>query len=376
MDAQLVQWFVRWADYAQIVTPIIAAVGFIFLGKQIRAANRQAQSANEQAKLTEEQVKQTRIALELSRNSFMPRLFMDALYRKLSLSTDDGKTKANYEGLALRVENIGPGMATCKLLTVRDDLSSLSSYDPIPVSKTENWDNVGIYDLTRITDYSVGSGQAISFLLQLNNTRRLEAEVTTLSSLSLYYEDIYNRIFRSRIIFIWKHDSYGWHIEVIGRENTEVIELPMNPYSDTDLSVYSVLEGGKAVRDNPIFRVLHFDDSSSKLLNLPIDGIPLTGDRAVTLLKYELSHSGNPIYTLKIENSTEFKLSASRNDTVVNYRLESVTSNEKVRLDTIGLCLTDDLNEQLRTLYNQITKEILGFLKTPIQRDYGQIIIL
>lgn len=376
MDAQVVQWFVRWADYAQIVTPIIAVIGFMFLGKQITAANRQAQSANEQAKLTEEQVKQTRTALELSRNSFMPRLFINASYRKLSLSTDDGMLKVDYEGLALRIDNIGPGMGTCKVLTIRDDLSPLSSYDPIPVSKTGDWDCVGIYDLTRITDYSVGSGQAISFLLPWNNMRRLEAEVTTLSSLSLYYEDIYSRIFRSRIVLIWKHDSYGWHVEVIGRENTEAVELPVNPYSDTDVSIYSVLEGGKAIRDNPIFRVLHFDDSSSKLLNFPINGIPLTGDRPVTLLRYEFSHSGNPIYTLKVENFAEFKLSASRNNTMVNYRIDSGTPNEKVRLDTTGLSLTDDLNEQLRTLYNHITKEILGFLKTPIQRDYGQMIIL
>lgn len=376
MDAQLVQWFVRWADYAQIATPIIAVVGFIFLSKQITVANRQAQSANEQAKLTEEQVKQTRIALELSRNSFMPRLFMEASYRKLSLSTDDGMAKTNYEGLTLRINNIGPGMATCRLLTIRDDLSPLSSYDPIPVSKTGDWDNVSIYDLTRMTDYSVGSGQAVSFLLPWNHTRRLGTEVTTLSSLSLYYEDVYARIFRSRIVFIWKHDSYGWHVEVIGRENTEAVELPMNPYSDTDVSIYSILEGGIAIRDNPIFRVLHFDDSRSKLLNFPMAGIPLTGDRTVTLLKYEFSHSGNPIYTLKIENFAEFKLSASRNDAVVNYRIESVTPHEKVRLDTTGLSLTDDLNQQLRTLYNHITKEILGFLKTPIQRDYGQMIIL
>lgn len=375
MDIQPVQWFVRWADYAQIATPFVALVGFIFLGKQIIVANKQAKYANDQAKSTEEQVKHMKAALELSKNSLMPRLFLDASYKKTSVSTNDAISKTDYEGLALRIDNIGSGMATCSLLTLRDDLSTISCYDPIPFSKTDDWSELDFYDLTRITDYSIGSEQSISFLLKWSSQRRLDPDITTLSSLSMYYQDVYSRIFRSRIFFVWKHDLYGWHVEIVGREYSEVDELPMNPHSDTDVSLYSRIEGGQIIQDNPFFRVLQFDSSREKLLNLSIAGIPLTNDQIITLVSYDFNSSGDPIYTLQIDGFAEFKISALRNNAVLKVQLNSPKPNEKIRLNTVGLNLTENPDDQLPELYIHVTREILKFLKSPIQRERGQLII-
>ncbi|MCY0903287.1 MAG: hypothetical protein OWU32_14095 [Firmicutes bacterium] len=151
----VVPWYSYWSQVAQISTPIIATIGFVLIGRQIKVAREQAQAGKEAAEAAGEQARAAVATLEHMKNNISPRLVLTPTY-----GLHDAK-----RGVYLTVENFGSSMAVCYFLSLRNDLKTASAYDLISAWRNKDFSTDQPEEQSRVRDYAINANGRVVFFL-------------------------------------------------------------------------------------------------------------------------------------------------------------------------------------------------------------------
>lgn len=183
----------------------IVAIGTIALAvtgvKTTWDTRKSIKAAEKSAKASQESAEATKVSVERMKDALIP-------YFDLSLTWD--------HGLILTIRNVGPGLGKIRLVTVRNDISFDSVWDPTDYWSHEAPPVKNKKGKTRIRDFVVGSKEEYSFQLQSSPPVSSSDIKSWLSSLSVFYEDVYDRVYRSRIVYTWYAPE---EIRVVGKES-------------------------------------------------------------------------------------------------------------------------------------------------------------
>ncbi|MCF8568540.1 hypothetical protein LLE49_27865 [Alicyclobacillus tolerans] len=181
------------------------------------------------------------------------------------------------------------------------------------------------------------------------------------SSMSLFYEDVYDRYYRTRIVYkAGSMDTY----EIIGKELWDHSELDHIPpffgwkvatdYSSIERYFQQPEGTSKTVPyDKDKTTAWHFIKRVTEVKNQPITGIAFTGNKPIRILELSMSgHHGLPAWKLQIGNYKAFNLEK-------NYELTPVLQPSHVSYTEFGLEPTSDTPEgvSLQGLYDHILDE-------------------
>lgn len=216
----------------------------------------------------------------------------------------------------LSIRNVGSGLGKIRAVTIRADIQYESIYGP-----TDYWAGikrtVDIYrGKTRILDHILGSKEECSFLLkQRTDTFNPTDEQIWISSLSVYYEDVYGRTFRSRILFKWHGPK---NIQVMGKEHFTDVEVPSIELSRVNSIIdLNYKEGYRPIHFIQTFHKLHMLSIQNNLKGTVINGNEFTNKNKITIKDIMFNwfnNTGKPDFLIKIDNKRPFIIFAKSAD--------------------------------------------------------------
>lgn len=145
----------------------------------------------------------------------------------------------DFIGLFLTIRNVGAGPGTVRLFTGRTDVHTDSCTRPLKIwdvgrPHTEEFHR-GQQPLLNSVLASIDSKV---FYLGRNTTEFPIIEGTFVSSLSIYYEDVFGRYFRTRIVYEINADK----VQLIAKESFVELTLPINPMVGQSIDDFRVPE--------------------------------------------------------------------------------------------------------------------------------------
>lgn len=281
----------------------------------------------------------------------------DALMPQLVLSVEC-KDELNFNTAArawllLFVRNVGPGSGTIRLASIRDDLTIESTINPIlywAVGNEECSHN------DRLVDFTFGTNEEYVFRLKCTDLIPKSQEQNSLvSSMSLFYEDVYGRFYRSRIIFSWTYHDGQLNVASIGREFGKTL-LPIIPMNHERHFKIHELEGGK------MFRHVGGHEKLYRLQYMKLDhpikvtGSDFTKNKDIIVTGITFNWTGFPVFEFHIEKHELLKIEVNDiQNGVYKYKLDSNDKN----LADFGFALDQHLDEHYRNTYNTILNTVL-----------------
>ena len=322
-------------------TMAMAVVGVITIRKTQKSINATELSAN----ATLRSAQATEMSIERMKDSLMP-------YLDLNIKWDNN--------LILSIRNVGSGLGRIHLVTVREDLSFDAVYQP-----TKYWKHIpppfeNDKGQIRIINYILGSKEECAFQLEKRTDTFNPGNQRWLSSLSVYYEDVYGRIFRSRILFTWDSPE---SIQVISKEHFTESVLPINELSSafTVMDFYRI-EGLRPVLYLPQFLKFHMLTSQRALIGISIPGTHFTHQKSFQIreIQFNLNTNGNPEFNVQVGNSRPFIISSNSNDGSIPPKITDPMDSETHPYLEYGLVPDGNDSPKKVELYNLL-------IKTPIK---------
>lgn len=329
--------FFSWFGIGNIINFFVAAgtiamavVGFISINKtkeSIQASLRSAE-ANEKT-------------VERMKDSLMPYFVITfQISRELIIS----------------IHNVGGGLGKIRAITVREDIEFNSVYNP-----TRYW--AGEYSSSgpgsgeiRICDYVLGAKEHCAFVLGKGTTFNPDQQYEWLSSLSIYYEDIYSRNYCSRILYVW--DRTG-NVKVVATEHFDNALPPIDFSVSFNVSHYYSIEGPRPFGYLPQYLKLHLRKLELSLTDYQIPGTPFTGHNSIQIKKITFTWNGIPKFVVRIKDNREFIISWT-SDTQMTGAIISDVLEETIPYEAYGLFPDGNDEGKKYELYKQIVDNLLN----------------
>lgn len=256
--------------------------------------------------------------------------------------------------LLLSIRNTGPGLGKIRLVTVRHDITFESVFHP-----TNYWTQVQTpfqdpKGQMRINDFVLSSKEESAFQLEQSSLFCPTGDYIWLSSLSIYYEDVYGRVYRSRIVYTMDKPH---NIKVISKENFSDT-LPLNISSNFNVQDIFDLESQQPVVYRGEFLALHSLKFQKAIKNMPIAGTELTKERDLELLRIEFLWHGFPVFHIRVGGHAPFKLSYVNINGQATISISNLTGDKVSSYSEYGLYVDGDSKPLLIDLYYQIHKDI------------------
>ena len=165
-----------------------------------------------------------------------------------------------------------------------------------------------------IGDFIIAKEKSISVLISEKEIPS-DQDYEWFSSLSLFYEDVYGRKFRVRLLYCWYKNSRGEfpHLRSLGQEHYQLSEFPWEPINCPDIgNVYLTETGqnnGVLWRYIPKYRGMYRLQQLSRIKGFKVKGISLTHNTAFCIKDVKFDWNGYPIYVLQIRKREPFVLS-------------------------------------------------------------------
>ena len=265
---------------------VTGVITMLYNWKLIKAAETSAKASRESAEAT-------KVSVERMKDSLMPYLDLDVKWE---------------QGMLLTIRNAGPGLGKIRLVTSRNDIEFQSIWDPIYYWSAMSPASENMKGKTRINDFVIGSKEEYTFQLRSRPPASSSDAKRWLSSLSVFYEDVYSRVYRSRIIYTWDAPE---KIRVVGKESFPD-ELQILVCSNVQ-QIYDI-EGETPVAFNGQYLNFHRIKFLKLILGTKIPGMAFTNNEDLILQKVDFQWHGNPDFYLQIGNNRPFRLTSNVNN--------------------------------------------------------------
>lgn len=323
----------------------MVAIGTAFLAfvtaMSISDTRKSIQSAEASTRATEKSV-------ERMQDSLRPYLDLDIFYQP----------SGDFIGLFLTIRNVGVGPGTIQLFTGRCDVLTDCYVRPLghwnfgDVLNKDNW--LGNHSLLNSV---YGPGESKTVFLGRNTNEFSIIEGEWISSLSVYYKDIYGRVFRTRIIYkICPQEA-----RVIGKETFDTIQLPVNPLSENKIQSFRLPEINPCpIKHNIYYAPLHWIGHLEEVKKRDIPGTDFTMGAPLRILNvsFDRLDNGYPSFELQIYKYKPFYLRRKETEhpNMPRYTLEPNDQKyAEIGLQSFGG--ERDL-DQIKDLYNYITNQL------------------
>ena len=246
---------------------------------------------------TERSARATEESVERMKDEHMPYLALDIT----------GTTG----GFVLFVRNVGTGLARIRLATVRTDVKIESVLDE-PISYWDcRSDNPDLAKgKVRLVDFVIAAGDEHSFLLASSQQFNRDGQHDYLSSLSLFYEDVYKRLYRSRLLYQHKRSNDTYVIRTVVTEHFKVDNLPVSPMSNFNIDRLLTPEGYAPHIYRPPYGMFCLLEHRERCIGSSVAGSPFTKGKDVQIENIVIPWHGYPEFHLRIGKNTPFALVA------------------------------------------------------------------
>ena len=254
---------------------------------------------------TKRSIQETEITIERMQDQLMPFLDLDISY------LPEGVVKSGH-GAILHVRNPGTGPAKIRFMTVRSDLQyptsddSLSYWSGVPSDTSSMW-------YKPVSDFVVGSGEYLSIRLNTATVPTVGRD-QWLSSLSLYYEDVYQRVYRARLLYRWFEDNKSLLLRSVGVEHIKLFTFPYSPMSNPGIKEIHDIEGGKPCKYIQAIRGFYRAEVRDRIRGLVLDGTTFTLNKSIIVHDILFDWHGWPVYVLQVGEYKSFVLNPQYRD--------------------------------------------------------------
>lgn len=227
-------------------------------------------------------------------------------------------------------------------------------------------------------------GDSTSFSLALSRTENIADRLPKTrfaSSLSIWYEDVFGRPFRDRVVFAYG-GSLGQEPVVLGREQLPVLSLPVQMGDFHAAGSIETYEFGRAVPLSLTYEDLYFRSSVVRLTGAQFPGNEITGGRSVTLLDLDFWAETAPALTMQVDGFKQVVLWVADDHDQRNERRPMIVIGRGIEghqpglfasypkitdedLRSIGLAPTTEWASALQSLHAGIVRQAIRRLRTP-----------
>jgi hypothetical protein len=341
--------------------------------KSIKAAEKSATATEESAKATHLAVEQgkdsiaaaqrsaeaTELTVIQMKDSLMPYLDLDVRYTTAALN--------------LHIRNAGPGLGIIRAVTVRKDVIYPSTTDALPYWAGRNAEQSAILSHAPVTDFVVGSGEEFTIQLRTDDQNFRPQDNEWISSLSLFYEDVYGRYYRTRLLYRWFNDGSADVVRTVGKEYFKLNNLPFDPASNPNIQRIRDIEGERPVMYLPTHRAFHRIEYVNRMIHTTVRGNEFTQQKEIELLGISPEWNGLPKYRVKIVGETipfiltpiwdrTSQLSASISDVPGTIPSINPLPSGKRRYIEYGLDSQGDGENEVTRLYDTIERTLMSRL--------------
>lgn len=196
------------------------------------------------------------------------------------------EAQERVDEITIRVVNRGSGPAFIKHITTRREINGGSLY------------------YCALRHAMIGVGETVDETVRVDQQHPIRDDVEGVSSISLWYVDVYGRWYRSRVIFKYPRKLYTQEsgvIQVLFREHFPHVAAPS--------FVYDYVAAVNNVHDAEFGRVVPFDsevfplsklESIARVTEKEYPGSALTHGRPIRILDYSFWLNAYPLFRVQI----------------------------------------------------------------------------
>lgn len=342
----------------------VVAIGTLAMAwysrRMISESRKSIEASERSARATEESVEQMK-------DGFMPYLALDIA----------GSTG----GIALYVRNVGTGLARIRLATVRMDVKIESVLDE-PISywdcRSDNPDLMKGH--VRLVDFVIAAGDEYTFLLEAGREFSRDNQHDYLSSISLFYEDVYKRLYRSRLLYQHKTWNGAYTLRTVATEHFEITSLPVSPMSNFNIERLRLPEGYVPHLYRPPYGMFSLQEHIDRCIGSTVTGNKFTRDENIEIQNIVIPWHGYPEFYVRIGENIPFALVAVPKDDTgqFKYDIRNVPANvglwrgveaptENLPFSKYGLVAEGRDEPKIQELYDNVCKTSMNKMNITTQ---------
>ena len=213
---------------------------------------------------------------------------------------------------------------------------------------------------SQYTELHLGPKEECTFVLDQRTDTFNADNQRWLSSLSVFYQDVYGRAFRSRLLYIWNGQQ---QLEAVGKEHLANVVLPPTVLSSSfSLTDFNRLEGPRPVLYFDEYLKFHMLTTKDQLFNTLIPGTQFTDKEPLILLDIEFNRTKNekPSFHVQIAGHRAFIISYSSSNGSGTVIISDCDDYETHAYQQYGLIPDGNDSPQKTELYIHILKTVSG----------------
>jgi len=176
------------SDWINVGVPLGTMALAVFTWRSVKDSRESILAATRSAHAAEDSVEHLKDALK-------PLIDLDitggSYYRHYVSDEEELRSEVRRIAAILTIRNTGTGPTRLGMMAYREDLFSENAKESIWMYRSENWSK------QRVIDTIVAPGEKVVFVMHGSQKAYSDKSV---SSLSIFYEDVYGRKFRTRLI--------------------------------------------------------------------------------------------------------------------------------------------------------------------------------
>lgn len=289
----------------------------------------------------------------------------DSLRPHFDLSVQVGMTlegRSEVRLLVLTIRNVGNGPGIIRLLSHTTDVVAIRPSDTVSV---EEYGNGSELRQEQISDLSIGAHEETK--LRLGHKSALYDKEEKTGSVSIFYEDLYGRSYRARLVYSFGLNNDGAVIIPLNREHFTEVRVPVI----TDVRQHQDIEG-PSTQYLSVFQRLHLfnfvkDNIGKIIVN---QDVSQTGE--VEIVNINIKDDGFPEFHLRVAAYPAFILISNKaNGAHRKVYVRNSDYAEPEAFQDVGLIARGSNDDQrLSDLYVTLCCEALGIDKSLFPGTY------
>ncbi|MBL0385673.1 AAA family ATPase [Tumebacillus sp. ITR2] len=264
------------------------------------------------------------------------------------------------EQVLLVLHNNGAGLAKIRFVTPRTDLEAGSFYQQLSYAKGDGL--IGAKKQAKLLDFEIGPNETYTFALKMGHMFSFDDKDDWISSISVYYEDVYRNCYRSRLLYVRSVRQPKYEYRVEGRENLNISTIP----TTDDVGKIYKMEFGAPVIFRPYYLELHLVEKITKMKGTILGGISFTGGRPIKVEEVNFGGDGYPTFQVQVGKCRPFRIISYEADTLRKFAIKDLEDRyDNYPYQEYGLEAEGNIDEGNRKdLYDYLVKTFLELIES------------
>lgn len=341
------------SDWISAVSALITLLLAIAAFWQLWLSRKSIEAAKQSAEATEISAKAMQVSVERMKDAQRP-------YFDVGVGW--------HNCVTVTIRNIGPGLGKIRLVTVRTDIKNESVSKPVNYWPYIHPPFEGQKGQTMINNFVIGSEEEFTFQFMPDSTFSSifvdDLNLNSLSSISVFYEDVYGKVYRARTVYSVESSAPNClnGVIVLLKENFED-KLPIKPQGMFDVRWINEIEGQSPVVYRGQYLLFHRLKSIKSLEGTKLEGTEFTQNADITFLGVTFPWHGFPQLHLQIENNLPLRLSYIQDREGQHAKIYDIDSDNRSRNSEYGLFSDGEDKDLMIMMYHQLTNNLITLLE-------------